>query len=130
MNHHCCSVTKSYPTLWEPVNCSMPCFPVLHLSPRVCSNSCSLNQWCHPTISLSVIPFSSYPLSFSTSESFQVSHLFTSGGQCMRASTSDFLWDWLVWSVCCLRDSQESSPVPQDSLCTFTIHRIFWLFFY
>ena len=113
MNHHCCSVTKSCPTLSKPMNCSMPCFPVLHLSPGICSNSCPLNQWCHPTISLSVTPFSSCPLSFPSLESFPVSHLFITGGQYMGASASDFLWDWLVWSFCCLRDSQESSPAPQ-----------------
>ena len=113
MNHLCFSVTKSYPTLCEPVNWSMLCFLVLHLSPGVCSNSCPLNQWCHLTISVSVTPFSSCPLSFTTSGSFPMSHLFTSGGQCVGASASDFLWDWLVWSVCCLRDSQQSSPVPQ-----------------
>ena len=50
-------------------------------TPRVYSNSCPLSQWCHPTISSSVIPFSSCPQSFLASESFPVSWLFTSGGQ-------------------------------------------------
>ena len=50
------------------------------LSPshRVCSNSCPLTQWCHPTISFSVIPFSSCPPSFPMLEVFPVSQLFTS----------------------------------------------------
>ena len=44
-------------------------------------NPCPLSQWCHPTISSSVILFSSCPQSFPASGSFQMSHLFTSGGQ-------------------------------------------------
>ena len=59
-------------------------------SPRVCSNSCPLNQWCHPTISFSVAPFSSWTQSFSTSRSFPVNQLFISGGQSIGASTSVF----------------------------------------
>ena len=54
--------------------------------PRVCSNSCPLSQWCHPTISSSVIPFSSLPLSFPGSRSFPMSRLFASGGQRIGAS--------------------------------------------
>ena len=84
----CCSVTHSCPILWDPIDCSMPGFPVLRYLPRVCSNSCSLSQWCHPTISSSVIPFSSCPLSFPASGSFLMSQLFTSGGQSIGASAS------------------------------------------
>ena len=50
-------------------------------NPRVYSNSCPLSRWCHPTISSSVIPFSSYLQSFPSSESFTMSQLFASGGQ-------------------------------------------------
>ena len=50
------------------------------------SNSCPLSQWCHPTISSSVIPFSSCPQSFSASGSFQMSQLFTWGGQSIWVS--------------------------------------------
>ena len=57
-------------------------------SPRVCSNSCSLSWWCHPTISSSVVPFSSCPQSFSASESFTMSQLFASDGQGIGASAS------------------------------------------
>ena len=49
--------------------------------PRAYPNSCPLSQWCHPAISSSVIPFSSCPQSFPASGSFQMSQLFTSGGQ-------------------------------------------------
>ena len=45
------------------------------------NSSCPLSQWCHPTISSSVVPFSSCPQSFPASGSFQMSQLFTSGGQ-------------------------------------------------
>ena len=57
-------------------------------SPRVCSNSCPLSQWQHPTTSPSVIPFSSCPQSFPASGSFPMSQLFTSGCQNTGASAS------------------------------------------
>ena len=57
-------------------------------SPRVCSNSCPLSWWCHPTISSSVVPFSSFLQSCSASESFPTSQPFTSGGQSSGASAS------------------------------------------
>ena len=50
--------------------------------------SCPLSRWCHPTISSSLIPFFSCPLSFPASRSFPVSQLFASGGQSISASTS------------------------------------------
>ena len=74
-------VTQSYPTLCYPIDSSTPGFPVLSPSPRVCSNSGPLSQWCHPTNSSSVIPFSSCPQSFPASGSFPISRLFVSGGQ-------------------------------------------------
>ena len=57
-------------------------------TPRACSNSCPLNQWCHPTISSSVIPFSSCLQSFPALVSFPMSQFFASGGQSIGASTS------------------------------------------
>ena len=84
-------------------------------------NWCPLSQWCHPTISSSVIPFSSCPQSFPASESFPMSQLFTWGGQSVVVSalasvlpknTQD--WSPLGWtggSPC--SPSQESSPTPQ-----------------
>ena len=62
--------------------------PYPSLSPRICSNSCSLSQWCYPTTSSSVTPFSSCPQSFPASGSFPVSHLFVSGVQSIKASAS------------------------------------------
>ena len=57
-------------------------------SPGACSDSCSLNQWLHPTILSSVIPFSSCLQSFPASWSFLMSWLFTSGGQSIGTSAS------------------------------------------
>ena len=55
---------------------------------RACSNSCPSCRWCHPTISSSVVPFSSCLQSFPASGSFPMSQFFTSGGQSIRVSTS------------------------------------------
>ena len=57
-------------------------------TPRVHSNPCPSSQWCHPTISSSVVPFFSCPQSFPASESFPMSLLFTLGGQSIGASAS------------------------------------------
>ena len=74
------SVAQSCHTFCNPMNCSMPGLPVppttrLHPNPR------PLCRWGHPTISSSVVPFSSCPQSFPASESFPMSQLFTWGGQ-------------------------------------------------
>ena len=63
-------------------------FPCPSLSLGVCLNSCPLSQWCHPTISSSVVPFSSCLKSFPASGSFLMSWLFASGGQSIGASVS------------------------------------------
>ena len=68
------------------------------LTPRNCSNSCSLSQWCHPTMSISVIPFSSHLKSFPTSGSFLMSWLFASGGQSMVPSASVLPMNTQDWS--------------------------------
>ena len=62
--------------------------PCLSPFPWVCLDSCQLSQWCHPTISSSVIPLFSSLQSFPASGSFPMSQLFTSGGQIIGASTS------------------------------------------
>ena len=97
--------------------------PCLSPTPGACSNSCPWSQWCHPTISSSVVPFYSCLLSFPASGSFPVSQLFTSGGQSIEVSASasvlpmniqtDFLQNGLVGSPCSPRDSQESCLTPQ-----------------
>ena len=56
--------------------------------PWVYSNSCPLSPWCHPTISFSIIPFSSCLQSFPASGSFLMSQFFASGGQSIGVSAS------------------------------------------
>ena len=70
-----------------------------------CSNSCPLSWWCHLTNSSSVIPCSSYPQSFPTSGSFQMSQLFASGGHNIGVSASTSVlpmntqdWSPLGWT--------------------------------
>ena len=86
----CCSVAQSCPTLWprELQHTRLPCPSP---SPRVCSNSCPLSQWCHPAISSSIISFSSCLQSFPASGSFPMSWLFTSDGQSVGVSASSVL---------------------------------------
>ena len=74
-------------------------------TPGVHSNSCPLSQWCHPTVSFSVIPFSSCLQSFPASGSFPMSQLFPSGGQSIGVSAlASFLpkntqgWSPLEWT--------------------------------
>ena len=74
-------------------------------TPRVYSNSSPLSWWRHPTISSSVVPFSSCLQSFPTSGSFQISQFFPSGGQSIGVSASTSVlpvntWDWspLGWT--------------------------------
>ena len=57
-------------------------------TPRVYSNSCPSSQWCHPTISSSVVPFSSHLQPFPASESFHMSQFFISGSQSIGVSAS------------------------------------------
>ena len=66
-----------------PHGCRLPC---LSPNPGVYSNACPLSQWCHPTISFSVVCFSSRLQSFPASRSFPISQFFASGGQSTGAS--------------------------------------------
>ena len=70
------------------MDCSTPGFLVHDSTPRACSNSCPLSRWCHPTISSSIVPFSSCLQSFPASGSFPMNQLFSSGGQSMGVSAS------------------------------------------
>ena len=98
------SVTQSCPTLQphEPQHTKPPC-----PSPnaRVYPNPNPLSWWCHPTISSSVVPFSCCPQSVPASGSFQMSQLFTSGGQSIGVSASTSVlpmntqdWSPLGWT--------------------------------
>ena len=106
-------------SLWphEPQHARPPC---PSSTAGVYPNPYSLSWWCHLTISSSAVPFSSCPQSFPASESFLMSHLFTSGGKSIGVSVSALvlpmniqdclLLDRLVGSSCSPRDSQESTP--------------------
>ena len=83
-----CSVTKLCLTLCDPHGLQHASLPCPSLSPRVCSNPYPLSRWCHPTISSSVAPFSSYPQSFTASGAFPTSPFFASGGQSIGVSAS------------------------------------------
>ena len=125
---HCCcrSVAQSCVTLWDPMDCSTPGLPFLTISlslPKFMSiasvtPSSHLILWC--------VFFCCQ--SFPASGTFPMSWLFASGDQNTGASAlasvlpmsiqgwfpfkiKDFVW--LVWSSCCPRDSQVSSPAPQ-----------------
>ena len=86
----------------EPQHARPPCpSPTLRVHP----NPGPLSRWCHPTISFSVIPFSSRLQSFPASGSFPMSQLFTSGGQSIRVSASTSVlpmntqdWSPLGWT--------------------------------
>ena len=92
-------------------------------TPGVYTNPCPSSQWRHPTISSSVIPFSSCPQSLPASGSFPMSQLFASGGQNIGASASASVlpmntqdWSplgWTGWISFSPGDSQESFPTPQ-----------------
>ena len=94
--------------------------PCPSLSAGACSNSCPLSQWCYPTSSSSVVPFSSCLQSFPESGCFLMSRLLASGGQSIKASASASVlpmntqgWFPLELTPCSPRDSEESSPTPQ-----------------
>ena len=97
--------------------------PCPSLTPRVYSNSCPLSQWCHPTISSSVVTFSSCLQSFPASGSFQGVSSYNQVAKVLDIQLqhqsfqwifkTDFLYDGLVGSPCSPRDSQQSSPIPQ-----------------
>ena len=74
-------------SLW-PCELQHARFPCPSLSPGVCSNSCPLSRWCHPTISSTVTPLSSCSQSFPASESFPTSCFFPLGGQSIGTSAS------------------------------------------
>ena len=104
--------------------------PCLSPTPRVYPNPCPLSRWCHPTISSSVIPFSSYPQSFPASGSFPMSQLFASGGQSIGVSASTPVlpmntqdWSPLGWTGWISLQSKGLSRVFSNT--TFEKHQFF-----
>ena len=82
------SVPQSCPTLCDPMNCSTQGLLVHHQLPEFTQTHVHWISDAHPTISSTAVPFSSCPQSFPASGSFQMSQLFTSGGQSTGASAS------------------------------------------
>ena len=80
-----CSVMSD--SLW-PHGLQHARLPCPSPTPRACSNSCPLSQWCHPTISSFAVPFSSHLQSFPASGSFPMSQFFASGDQSIGVSAS------------------------------------------
>ena len=114
----CCSVAKPCLTVCDPMDCSTPSFPVLHYLPEFAQTHV---DWVNDAIQ------PSHPLLFPSPPAFYISQhqvLFQCVGflhqmakvlglQLQQQSFQwifrvDFLWDWLIWSPCCPRDSQES----------------------
>ena len=83
------SVVSDFLRPHEPQHARPPCPSP---TPGVHPNPCPSSRWCHPTISCSVIPLSSCPQSFQASGSYQMSQLFTSGGQSIGVFFFFFLW--------------------------------------
>ena len=103
-------------------------------TPRACSNSCPLSQWCHPIISTSVIPFSSSPQSFPASGSFPMSQFFASGGQSIAASASASaselpmnIQDWFPLGLIGLISLQSKGLSRVFSNTTVHKHQFFWV---
>ena len=108
----CCSVAKSCLTLcnsMDLIQVQYAKLPCPSPSPVVCPSSCPMNRWCHPTISSSVVPFSSHLQSFPASGAFLVSQLFTSGGQSIGASVSCMLSSQLGRNMFCIMFEWEPS---------------------
>ena len=110
-----CSVVSDSLRPRESQQARLPCQSP---TPGVHPNSCPSSRWCHPTISSSVVPFSSCPQSLAASESFPMSQLFTWGGQSIGVSASaSFLpmktqdWSPLGWTGWISLQSQGLSRV-------------------
>ena len=127
----CCSVAQLCPTLCYPMDCSMPGFPVLHYLLELAET------WVH-WVSDAIQP--SHPLSppslpaFNLSQHQRLFQWVSSSHQVAKVLElqlqhqsfqwivrADFLKDWLVWSLCSLRDFQESSPTPQFKSINFSV---------
>ena len=112
---------------YESQHARSPCPSPAH---GVYSNSCPSSRWCHPTISSSVIPFSSCPQSLPASGSFPTSQLFTWGGQTIRVSASASVlpmntqdWSplgWIGWISLQSKGLSRVSPTPQFKSINFS----------
>ena len=128
-----CSVM--FDSLW-PHGLQHVWLPCPSPSPGVWSNSCTLSQWCHPTISSSVIPFSSCLQSFPASGSFPMSSLFASGGQSTGPLASAIvlpisIQGWFPWGwtglISLLSKESERNPAICLMLQSTNIHWVLTL---
>ena len=118
----------------EPQHARPPCPSP---TPRVYPNPCPSSRWCHPTISSSVVLFSSCPQSFPASGSFPMSQLFSSGGQSIRVSASaispsnehpgliSFRMDWL--DLLAVQGNLKSLLQHHSSKATILQHSAFFI---
>ena len=97
------SVAQSCLTLLRPDGLQHTWLPCPSPTPGACSDSCPSSWWCHPTISSSVVPFSSCLQSFPASGSFPVSQFFASDGQSIGASASASVLPMNIQDWCPLR---------------------------
>ena len=121
-----CSIVFGY--LW-PQGLQHAKLPCPSPTPRACSNSCPSRQWRHPTISSSVVPFSSCLQSFTASGSFPMSQFFITGAQSIGASASVlpmsilYCFPLRLTGLIALqsRECQESSPTLQLKSINFLV---------
>ena len=124
----CCSVTMSNSSPPHGLHHTRLSHP--SQSPRVCSNPHPLSQWYHPTISSSVVPFSSCPQSFPTSGSSPMSQFLASGGQSIGASASASVLSmniqgWVPWGFTGLISLQSKGLSRVFSSTTVWKHQFF-----
>ena len=129
----CCSVIRLCLTLCDPVECKHTRLPCPSPSPGICPSLCPLTLWCQPTIS------SCSPSSFNLSQNQGISsesafHIRRPKDWSFSFSISSSIGYsrlisfkiGLVWSPCCPRDTQESSPVAQfESINSLTFHLLY-----
>ena len=117
----CCSVAKTFPSLCDFTDCSVPGFPVLHI-PQSLLELISIEAVMPPNHLILCHSLCLLPSIFSSIRVFSMSRLFASGAQSIGASATvlpmNILKSWfplglMVWSPYSPRDSKESSPTPQ-----------------
>ena len=119
----CYLVAQSCPTIWDPTDCSMPDFSVLHHLPELAETHV---HWVSDAIQLSHLLPSPFPPAFYLSQNRGLFQWVSSLHQVAKVLELklqhqsfqwifrvDFLWNWLGWSLCSSRDYQESCPIPQ-----------------
>ena len=126
---YCFSVAQYRPNL-QPHGLKHARLPCPSLSPRVCSNSYPLSRWCHPTISFSVILFSSCLQSFPASGSFSVNWFFPAGSRSFEASVSASvlpmnIQDWFPLGLTGLISLQSKGLSRVFSSTTVQKHQLF-----